>query len=267
MNYIIAILFGFIQGITEFLPVSSSGHLVILHKFFSLPITDELTFDVFLHFASFLAVVFFFRKDVLKLIIGFFSLFTKKRNKYGFISLLIILGTIPAAILGYLYEDKIATVLHQLEVVVVMLVLIGIVFIIAEKYTKKFDTIEDLNVKKALFIGFAQSLALIPGTSRSGITIIAGMIAGLKREEAIRFSFLLSIPVVFGAGITKVPHLFDTGLVAYEFNILLVAFISSLISSLLAIKLFLKIAKKYSLAVFAVYRFILAAFLIGYFFL
>lgn len=261
MEFINSIIFGLVQGITEFVPVSSSGHLVILHNFISLPINNELTFDIVLHLATLLAVISFFRKDIALLLSSWIGSFGGKHDKYSRLSWLIIFATIPASLAGFLLDDIIESVLRSPVVVIVMLVFVGVLFILAERIGKKIDSLDNLDWKKSLFIGIAQALALIPGTSRSGITIIAGLGTGLKREEAVRFSFLLSIPVIAGATIIKLPEITDISLASNEFTILLISFIIAFIFGLLAIKYFLQLSKKFSLNIFAYYRFVLAGIL------
>ncbi|MEA3464248.1 MAG: undecaprenyl-diphosphatase UppP [Patescibacteria group bacterium] len=263
MDYINAIIFGIIQGITEFLPISSSGHLVILHKFINLPIQNEFAFDVALHLATLSAVMWFFKKDILMLSAAWLKSFIGKPNEFSRISWLIILATIPAVLAGLLFEDIIESTLRSPMVVAIMLIAVGALFIILEKISRKTGELKNLNWKKVLIIGLAQAIALIPGTSRSGITIIAGLGAGLKRQAAIRFSFILSIPIIFGASIKKVPQIFGTGLAGNELVILIVAFVASFISGIFVIKYFLQFARKHSLNVFAIYRFILAGLIIS----
>ena len=266
MNYLFAIIFGIVQGITEFLPISSSGHLVMMHEFIKLPVTNELAFDVVLHFATLLAVVFFFKKDICQLIRSWLLSFVGKNDKYSKLAWLIILATIPAGVIGFVFEDFIENRLRSLWVVILMLVLIGLLFILIEKFGKNEKKLINLNWKQSIFIGFSQAIALIPGTSRSGITIIAGMANSLKREEAIKFSFLLSIPVIFGAFIKKAPLAFGGGVSNYEVSIMVVAFIFAFITGFLAIKYFLIFARKRSLIIFAYYRFLLALLLMFYYF-
>lgn len=264
MNYINAIIFGAIQGLTEFLPVSSSGHLVILHKFLSIPVSNDLIFDVILHFATLLAVLYFFRTDIWQLFLAWLGTFKKEKSDYGRVAWLIILGTIPAGFFGYFFDDIIENTLRSPMVVVFMLVLVGVLFLVAEKFAKQRLELKDVGLKQALWIGFAQSLALIPGTSRSGITIIAGMFTNLKREEAIRFSFLLSIPIITGAVIKKAPEVLTNTMEPGELGVIIVAFVSALVFGILTIKYFLSFAKKYSLNFFAYYRFVLAFLLFIY---
>ena len=258
IDYTVAILFGLIQGVTEFLPVSSSGHLLLTHKFLILPIDNELAFDVVLHFATFLAVFLYFLKDIIKILKSWVKSFSGKIDESAQLGWQIILATIPAAMAGYFLEDVIENKLRSVFVVVVMLFVVALLFIIFEKIKNKQKEISAINWKEALIIGFAQSLALIPGTSRSGITIIAGLGVGLKREAAVRFSFLLSLPIILGASMKKIPQLFDAGLNNYEFSILLIAFCASFISGWLTIKYFLRFVKKHSLISFAWYRIVLA---------
>ena len=277
MDYLSAIIFGIIQGITEFLPISSSGHLVVLHKFLDIPIKNELNFDVMLHLASLLAVVIYFYNDILKLIKGFFDFknFTNKSveslkssdNQWSRLSWFIIIATIPAAILGFFLDDLIENILRSLWVVVVMLISIGFLFIFVEKLNKENKDLTSLTWKKSLFIGLAQAIALIPGTSRSGITIIAGIFSGLKKTDAIKFSFLMSVPIIAGANLIKLPQIMQSALALNEITILIIAFIATFISSILTIKYFLQFAQICSFKFFAYYRFVLAFILIGFIFL
>lgn len=262
MQYINAIIFGIVQGITEFLPISSSGHLVVLHRFIDLPLQNEMAFDVALHTATLLAIILFFYADIKRLLSSWIKSFFGSRDEYSKISWLIILATIPAGLAGWLFEDIVESKLRSPLVVAVMLVVVGLFLIIFEKISRKTDSLKNLNWKKSLIIGLAQVIALIPGTSRSGITIIAGLGAGLKRQAAIRFSFLLSAPIIFGASIKKVPQIVESNLAVNELIILLIAFIASFVSGIFVIKYFLRFAKKHSLNIFAAYRFALAVLII-----
>ncbi len=261
MDYINAIIFGIVQGLTEFLPISSSGHLVIIHKLINLPINNELAFDVVLHLATLIAVLLFFKKDIWLLLKSWLKSFKGEKDDLSKISWLIILGTIPAAIAGYFLDDLVESKFRSPLVVAIMLIVVGILFIIIEKYSKKIQDMNNLNWRKSLVIGIAQAIALIPGTSRSGITIIAGLWSGLKREVAIKFSFLLSIPIILGAVIKKIPQI-NSGFSGDEFGILLVAFIFSFTTGFFTIKYFLRFAKTHTLNIFAIYRFILAGILL-----
>jgi len=259
MDYFNAIIFGFVQGITEFLPVSSSGHLILLHQFIDLPINNEVAFDVALHFATFLAIFYFFYKDIWLILLAWLKSFKSGANPESRLAWYIVIATVPAAFFGIFFDDIIENVLRSPLVVVFMLIFIGFLFIIFEKIGKKTLELKDINWRKSISIGFAQALALIPGTSRSGITIIAGLGAGLKREEALRFSFLISLPIIFGASIKEIPGLFSQSFGSQELIIIAIAFASTFVFGMFTISFFLRYVKNNSLTVFAWYRFALAA--------
>ncbi|MEA3398268.1 MAG: undecaprenyl-diphosphatase UppP [Patescibacteria group bacterium] len=266
LEYINAAIFGIVQGITEFLPISSSGHLIILHNFLNLPIQNEMAFDVILHLATLLAVVYFFRLEICQLAAAWFKSLSGQNDDNSRIAWLIIIGTIPAALAGWLFEDIVENFLRSPLIVAIMLIVVGVLFIVFEKIFRSSQSYKYLNLKKVLIIGFAQALALIPGTSRSGITILAGLGVGIKREDAIKFSFLLSIPIILGASLKQLPeaykYFFQS---ASDLAILIIAFVFSFIAGFLAIKYFLKYARSHSLNVFAIYRFILAVAVIVFF--
>lgn len=264
MDYLSVIIFGVVQGITEFLPVSSSGHLVILHELLSLPFENDLAFDVALHFATLLAVLYFFRRDVVQLAVGFLSSLRGQKTEMSRLSWLLIMGAVPAAILGFLFDDLIEQRFRSLWIVITMLIVVALLFILVEKKGRFSQEYVNIKWPQALFIGLAQALALIPGTSRSGITIITGLAVGLKREAAIRFSFLLSIPIVAGAAIVKIPDILAEKLSLSEWSLILVAFLSALFSGVFAIRFLINFARSHTLIPFAVYRIILALILILY---
>ncbi len=258
LDYFIAILFGIVQGVTEFLPVSSSGHLVLMHLFLDIPVGDELAFDVFLHFASLLAVIYFFRDEIIKLIKGVF----KPRSAEQRLSFSLIIGTVPAVIAGLLLDDIIEQYLRNASVVLVMLLVVGLLFFVAEKLGKKNKLLYDVTIALGLFIGIFQVLALIPGTSRSGITIIAGMLLGLKRVDAIKFSFLLSIPIIFGASMKEMVSIpFSQLMMSGEIILYLFSSVATLVTSFFVIKYLIKFASKISLEIFGIYRILLAVIL------
>jgi len=260
LNIIKVFLFGIVQGVTEFLPVSSSGHLVILHKIFPELSIDPVLFDVSLHLASLLALLYFFRKDIVSLLKAFIYSFFGKRSNESRLAWLLFFATIPAALAGFFGESYIENSLRILPVIIFMLALIAVFFIIVEKLAKQKTSWKDIGISQALSIGVAQAFALIPGTSRSGITIIAGLAIGLKRESAVRFSFLLAAPIIFGAGIKKILDLiqdfsiYNNG----DFILIVFGFMASLVSSFLAIKYFVNFSKRNTLKPFAYYRLILA---------
>lgn len=251
MEIIYSIILGAIQGLTEFIPISSSGHLIVLHDFLKFNLESNLAFDVALHTGTLIALLVFFFKDII-------HYFTKERNMLW----IILIGVVPAAIVGFFLEDIIDTFLRNTWVVVVMLIIGGILFLLAEKYSKLELDLKELTWKKALFIGFAQILALIPGTSRSGITIIAGMSTKLKREQAARFSFLIGLPIFLGATLIKGYDLTKMNIPSNEWTLLAVGLTTSFIVGFFCIKYLLMFLQKHTLNVFAYYRFILAAIII-----
>lgn len=258
MEYLLAVVAGLIQGLTEFIPVSSSGHLVIFHDLFKFNLPDDLLFDVVLHLGTFVALLVFFFKDVEKIIRGFLSSLTNWNLINNFnqrLSWLVIVGIIPAVVFGFSFEDLITGFFRASYWVGIMMILVAVLFWILEKYAAKTKTLQTMNFNDAFIVGCAQVLSFIPGTSRSGITIIAGLGQKLKREEATRFSFLMSIPVVFGAGMKS---LFDVeSWTNINVVILLIGGLSAAISGYLAIKYFLKYISRHSLNIFAWYRLII----------
>lgn len=242
-----------VQGVTEFFPVSSSGHLIILHNLFSINLSSDLSFDVALHFGTLMAMLLYFYQDLIN--------YLRKSPKF---LLLIVLASIPAGLVGLLLNDFIEQNLRSDWVVVTMLILVGILFIIIEKISLSTLDLSSLNYKKALFIGCAQIISLIPGTSRSGITIIAGMQQKLKRQDAAKFSFLIGIPIIAAAALKKSWDLREVGLMPSERIDMLVGVAVSAMVGFFCIKYFLKFLEKYSLKWFAYYRFLLAFIVIIY---
>ena len=253
------ILFGILQGITEFVPVSSSGHLAILHNFISLEgVIDNLSFDVALHMGTLVALCIYFYKDIIKYIVGAYHWITqgKRETIEQKMALWLIVGTIPAVVMGVVGEACITRYLSSIISVSVMLVIIGIFMIITERIAKQKYTMKKITWRIALCIGILQAIALIPGVSRSGITIIAGMWANLKRSTAAQFSFLLGIPAIFGAGLKKTYDIFQTG-EQVEWNLFAIGLITSAIVGYLVVRWLLQYLKKHRLDVFAYYIIIL----------
>ncbi|MFA5020956.1 MAG: undecaprenyl-diphosphatase UppP [Patescibacteria group bacterium] len=267
MPYFLAILAGAIQGLTEFIPVSSTAHLVIFHDLLGFNLPDNLAFDAILHLGTFFALLAFFWREVWNLIKGFFASLTNWNLKNDFnqrLAWLILIGSIPAVIAGFLLNDLIDQYLHNgrlaIIVIAVALILVALLFWLAEKYAKQIDGLKELTWQKSLLVGLAQALALIPGVSRSGLTIIAGLGQKLKREEAAKFSFLLSMPIIFGAGAKSLLQVgFDQNI---NWLLLACGFLSALIFGYLAVRFLLKYLNSHSLSAFAWYRVILAAALI-----
>jgi undecaprenyl-diphosphatase len=237
-------LLSIIQGVSEFLPISSAAHLIIVSNYYEFK-NQSLLIDISLHLGSLLAILFYFKEDI----------FNLNKNKNLFCK--IAIGTIPLILFGYLlYSTNTILQLRNIKVIAWTTLFFGILIYIADKkkFLKKIDS--DFNIKSVLIIGFFQVLALIPGVSRSGITITAGRILGFDRIESTKISFYLSIPALIGASALSIKDLFKENI---EFNFLvLIGIFLSFLFSLLTIKFFLKFLKKFSLNIFVVYRIFLA---------
>ncbi len=265
-DIVLSILAGAIQGVAEFLPISSSGHLVLFHDIFGLNLIDDLAFDVILHLGTLAALVIFFWKDILKYFLSFLKSFYLLDFKNDFSQRLpwyILFSTIPAAFAGYFWENEISTVFRQPLIVAITFITIGLILYFSDWFFAKSKSFTDITFTNSIIIGLAQSLALIPGVSRSGITIIAGLSQKLNREAAARFSFLLSIPIVFGAGLKKVIDLLSQPeLLEGELLVLALGFLSSAIIGIFCIKYFLRFLQNHSLKIFAIYRLLVGAVII-----
>lgn len=198
-----AVVMGLVQGLGEFLPVSSSAHLVLIPWLFRWP-DQGLTFDIALHLGTLIAVVAYFWREWYELLLGALK---GTKNQKGRLFWCLILACFPGAFFGYLLEGKAETVFRNPALIAAMLIIMGLVLYIADQKGLKKLKIEKIGIVQSLIIGFSQALAIIPGVSRSGVTITAGLLTGLTREGAARFSFLLSVPIILGAGLVKVPEL------------------------------------------------------------
>ena len=258
-----AFLLGIVQGVTEFLPVSSSAHLILIPWLFQWnnPLIDSLTFDVALHAATLLAILGYFWKDWVSLIRGFFRIIVRQKveNPEERLIFYIILATIPAVIAGFSLQEMIEESFRSAALIVWPLIAVSFLMIYAERRTNPAYPLNKLKLGDALFVGFAQALALLPGVSRSGITITAGILRGYERGGVTRFSFLLSTPAIAGATILQLRPLFSTGIVSSEWAVFAVGFCSAGLSGYLAIAFLMRYLKRHTLNVFAGYRLFLAA--------
>ena len=249
----------------EFLPISSSGHLIIAHWLFNKDL--GLAFDVALHWGTLLAVLVYFRMDVINLIRGFWhSLFKSTRdlqgNIYQKLPWLIIIASIPAAILGKLLESKAEGAFRSPVLVALNLAIFGFVILFADKVGKKEKNLGDIIWTDALIIGLLQALAIIPGISRSGATITAGLFLAFKRPDAARFSFLMSIPVILGAGVLELPNFTK----ASSIPELIAGAVSAAVFGFLAIKYLLRYIASHDFKAFVWYRLVLAGLILAVYF-
>ena len=260
LDILSAIILGAVQGISEFLPISSSGHLVLVPAL--LGIETGLAFDTILHIGTLVAIFTFFWKDIINLIKGFIlsiidltegvDIFKRELHRVPEkrFAWLIIVGTIPTGIMGILLKDAIETIFRGTLFVGIFLLVTAAVLYYSERHSSGQITQKDMAFKQALIVGICQGLAVFPGISRSGSTIASGLCLGLNREYAARYSFLLSIPAVIGAGLIQIK---DIATLDASVSVLLAGFISSVIFGYLSIKLLMKMIKGWSLDIFAYY--------------
>lgn len=261
---IAAMILGIVQGLTEFLPVSSSGHLLLGQYFLGVD-QDRfgLSFDAAIHTGTVLAVVTFFWRDLLRMARAFLRSLSPGGRDLSDpdqrMAYLILVATIPAGIIGFLFEDFFASAVRSPWLVANNLVLVGVLFIVGEAVGRKSRPADKLGFREALGIGLAQTAALFPGVSRSGATITLGLFFGLRRDEAARFSFLMSVPITSAAALLSLADIAGRGMDAHEALLFLIGSVTSGVVGYLAIRFLLNYLAGHSLRVFAYYRFGLAA--------
>lgn len=262
------IILAIIQGIAEFLPISSSAHLIIFRDLFGIgakTVTGDfaLTFDIALHFGTLLAIAVYFFKDFLNMVIKGVTKGTK--DKDGKIFWYIVAATVPAAIAGVLFEDAIEDIIRSNFIVIgSALIIMGIIIYLADKNSKEEKTKEDMTLKDAVLIGCSQVFALIPGFSRSGTTIASSRLLKLNREDAAKFSFYLSAPVVLGAVTLSILKGEAVSLISANLSVFIVGILVAFISGLLCIEFLLKYIKKHDFKLFMWYRVALGLIVIIY---
>ncbi|PXW33843.1 UNVERIFIED_CONTAM: undecaprenyl-diphosphatase [Williamsia faeni] len=266
MTWAQAIVLGAVQGLTEFLPISSSGHLRIVSEIW-FGEDAGASFTAVTQLGTEAAVLVFFAKDIIRIIASWFrGLFNKDARDLDYrIGWYVIIATIPIGVLGFLFKDEIRTGARNLWLVASMLILFSAVIAAAEKFGRKERPIEKLTTRDGIGMGLAQCLALIPGVSRSGATASAGLFLGLKREAAVRFSFLLAIPAVVASGLFSLPDAFDPSGDGVESSgmQLLVATIVAFVVGYAAIAWLLKFVADHSLYWFVGYRVLLGLLVMG----
>lgn len=272
MEIIKAIIFGIIEGITEWLPISSTGHMIILNDFIHLNVSDDFykLFEVVIQLGAILSVVLLYFKVIFP-----FGFGKKKEDTIETFNLWgkILVACIPAAIIGILFDDWLDEHLYNGIVVALMLIIYGVLFIIIENKNidkSKVKSVKDITYKQAMLVGIFQLLALIPGTSRSGATIIGGLLIGLSRSVAAEFTFFLAIPVMAGASLLKLlKYVLKVGLLFSQTEIitLVVGCVFAFIVSIVVIKFLLDYIRKHDFKVFGYYRIVLGIIVLLYFFL
>lgn len=259
MSILQAIIYGIVQGIGEFLPISSTAHLVLVPWLFGWQ-DPGVVFDVALHLGTAAAVILFFFRDWLDLIIAGF---TKPKTEDGKLFWLIVLATIPGAVFGMLL-DKYMEDFRNAALIGAMLIVMGIILYAADKYGKSVADIKETGVKRSIIIGITQVFAVIPGVSRSGITMTAGRILGMTREGIARFTFLMSAPIILGDGLYHAKGLVHTHIDKAPF---FTAMITAAVVGILSIKFLLDYLKKKGFGIFAIYRFVMGTVVIAVYFL
>lgn len=258
MTEIQVIVLAIVQGLTEFLPISSSGHLVLVPSFFGWA-DQGMAFDVAMHFGSLTAVLIYFRNDIVTLLRGTSQVLTANISSFeSKLALGIGLGTVPAAVAGLMLGDWIGENLRSPSVIAATLAGYAVLMLLADRLGKKERVMDGLTLRDAILIGLAQALALVPGTSRSGITITAGLALGFKRTEAARFSFLLAVPVILLATAYELFVLSGSEAPVAWGQLAFGAVISAIVAYL-SIEFFMRFVSRVGLLPFALYRIVLAA--------
>ncbi len=247
MNIFQSFLLGSLQGFTEFLPISSSGHLVLVEHLFKLDVTSLLSFDVIVHAGTLLAIVFYFWRTWTQIVV---EIFTRGNWKNKMVTKLIV-ATIPAVIFALVFKDLIEQYFRGTQPVFISLLLTGLLLTAGEIFGKKRS--ENISYTQVIIMGLLQAVAVLPGISRSGSTITGGLLSGLTRETAARFSFLMAVPAIAGALVFTLKESLGGGMVLPESRIAITGFLSSFLVSLLCIHYFLKFIRKYPLYIFSIY--------------
>ncbi|NMC13708.1 MAG: undecaprenyl-diphosphatase UppP [Chloroflexi bacterium] len=262
MTILQSIVLGIVQGLTEFLPISSSGHLVLVPLFLNwhIPLKEAFIFNVLVQIATLIGVIAYFWKDLIGIFGSFImSLLGKEswqadNTRLGW---LIIIATIPAGVLGLLIKNTVEAAFASPKAVGVFLIITALMLLIVERLTKQYASLNQLNWKDALIIGFFQALSIFPGISRSGSTICGGMIQHLPRKDAAKFSFLLSIPIMLAAGFMEIIDLFQTPNVNQLLPVFLPGFFVAAITGYLSIRWLLTFLHQHKLNIFSFYLIII----------
>jgi len=266
-----AIALGIVQGLTEFLPISSSGHLIVTRELFGWEFADDLTFDVALHLGTTVAVLAFFSREWVQMLRSVLLWLSGNRERHvghaydHRLFLLLVLGSVPVAIVGLALKDWVEDEIRSPIIVGVTLIVFGLVLFAAERYGHGRRTIESSHWWDAVLIGGAQAVSLVPGVSRSGVTISAGLFQNFSRQDAARFSFLLSTPAIAGAGLLTFIDAASEGTLTDELDVIIAGAIVSAVVGWLSIAYLMRMLQTSSFLPFVVYRLAAGAFFIAYF--
>jgi undecaprenyl-diphosphatase len=257
MHPLIALFLGMVQGITEFLPISSSAHLALLEHYINIE-GGGLGFDILLHVGTLFALVAYFYQDWLDMARAFISpsRYNRPERKMLFF---ILIATIPGALAGLLFEKQAETIFRAPVRIAILLSVVALLLILGEILARHIRRLDQLTLKDAILIGLSQAFAIMPGVSRSGITMTTGLFLGLTRRSAAHFSFLMSTPIIAGAGLHHVPKWLHEPAATLPLLPSILGFLASVISSYLTIKLLLRFLQHHTFIPFAAYRLLLAA--------
>lgn len=268
-----AIILGLVQGLAEFLPISSSGHLSIIQYFFGIEGESVLLFAVLLHFGTLLSVFFVYYKDIWELlkelVNAFRDIFTGKgfgfyKNETRTLGYMIVIATIPTALIGVLFNDLFVSFYTNLIAVGIGLLITGSVLFISERFVGKGIELSEMKFRHAIFVGICQGVAITPGISRSGSTLFGSLICGIKKDKAVKYAFLISIPSILGSVVLEAPRAMEMGPDASLLLPVAIGVAVSAISGFLAIKAMIRFVTKNKLKYFSVYTWILGIFVIIY---
>lgn len=266
MGYIEAIVLGLVQGLSEFLPISSSGHLAVLQSLFEINEDKVIFFAVLLHIGTLVSIFVVYHKDIYALIKELFLLFKDiftgkglriKERPIRKLGIMIIVSSIPTAIMGLLFSDYIDKIFGSLTVIAICWIITGFILLFSEKLKNNKKEIEGMKYRNAIFIGICQGLAIMPGISRSGSTIVGSLVTGLKREFAVEFAFLISIPAILGSAILEFPKAIKAGIEPSTIGPMIVGFLVAAISGYFAITTMIKIVSKHKMRYFSYYVWII----------
>ena len=273
MSYIEAIVLGLVQGLAEFLPISSSGHLALLQQRFGIEEDNVLLVAVLLHVGTLISVFIVYWKDIWELIKELFitikDLFTGKglrleERPVRKLGVMIIVATIPTGIIGLLFNDFFDSLYNSVIPIGIGLIVTGILLVVAERTGRSNRGINQMNYRNALFVGTIQGIAICPGISRSGSTLFGSLLCNLDRTFAVKFVFLISIPSILGSAILEAPAAIESGIQMADIGPILVGMAVAAISGLVAIKTMIKIVSGKKLSYFSYYVWILGAIVVGY---
>lgn len=273
MSYFEAVILGFVQGLAEFLPISSSGHLALLQQWFGIEENNVLLFAVLLHVGTLISVFIVYWKDIWQLIVEFFLTIRDLCTGRGLrleerpvrkLGVMIIVATIPTGVIGVLFNDFFDGLYNSIIPIGVGLIITGFLLVLAERIGSSNRGIERMNYRNALFVGVVQGIAICPGISRSGSTLFGSLICNLDRKFAVKFVFLLSIPSILGSAILEAPAAIESGMTMEQAGPVLAGMVVAAISGLVAIKTMIKIVSDKKLNYFSYYVWILGLAVILY---